>query len=74
MTERLPHRYTGNLGFVLPGHQEASPSSSRTHQPVRAVMNATPQCMLARYSLYWLGDNNVLKPERLKHVWLSVRV
>jgi len=67
MTERLPHRYTGNLGFVLPGHQEASPSSSRTHQPVRAVINATPQCMLARY-------NNVLKPERLKHVWLSVRV
>ena len=40
----------------------------------RAVVHTTPQCLLARYSFEWLGDNIFFTAERLNHVWFYVRV
>ena len=70
-TERLPHRR--NLG-CLTWSPVSEPISSRTHQNERAVIRATPQCMLARYSFEWLGDKKKIKAERPTHVGFSVRV
>ena len=41
------------------------------YTPARPFTNATPQCMLARYSFEWMSDNLFLKEERLKRVWFS---
>ena len=71
LTERLPHRYSGNLSCVT--SSSGSEPIIIAYTPARAVVNATPQCMLPRYSFGWLSDKDVLKPEHVKHVWLSVR-
>ena len=38
------------------------------------LIHETPQCMLARYSFEWLGDNYRLKAERLKHVLSLIHI
>ena len=53
--------YTGNLGCLT--WSSGSEPIIVAYTPARAVINATPQCMLARYSFDWLGDNYVQKPE-----------
>ena len=43
-----------------------SESNIIAYTSARAVIHATPQCMLRRYSFEWLDDNHVSKAERLQ--------
>ena len=52
LTERLPYRY--NLGCLL--WSSVSEPIITAYTSARAVIYATPQCMLARYSFQRLGD------------------
>ena len=58
LTERLPHCHC--LGCIS-GHQQASPSSSRTYQQELFYTPHPNACDVARHSFEWLGDITFFK-------------
>ena len=63
----LPHRY--NLDRLI--WSSVSEPIIIAYTSARAFMHATPQCMLARYSLEWLGNTYFSRAERLMFASLS---